>query len=136
MYPAGKHLLVFLIDLSFYRTRCQAGDQEFSEEEGAQCRRNNIDYPHSGDNTVINGVASIRAEDVAIIESDEFVVDIIENLGSEQLVTLKYMAEPQQVLVVKSPSHIHYELGKKVNIEFSKESLHLFDGITEERITE
>lgn len=81
-------------------------------------------------------VAGIRAEDVTITEGDEFIVDIIENLGSEQLVTLKYTAEPEQVLVVKSPSHIHYELGEKVNIEFSKESLHLFDGTTEERITE
>lgn len=81
-------------------------------------------------------IAGIRAEDIAIVEGDEFIVDIIENLGSEQLVTLKYMAEPEQVLVVKSPSHIHYELGEKVNIEFSKESLHLFDGTTEERITE
>lgn len=81
-------------------------------------------------------VAGIRAEDVAIIEGDEFIVDIIENLGSEQLVTLKYMAEPEQILVIKSPSLIHYELGEKVNADFSKESLHLFDGTTEERITE
>lgn len=129
-------LTCFLIDLSFYRTRCQAGNEELSEKEGAKRRRNNRDYPHSGDNAVINGVAGIRAEDIAIVEGDEFIVDIIENLGSEQLVTLKYMAEPEQVLVVKSPSHLHYELGEKVNIEFSKESLHLFDGTTEERITE
>lgn len=69
-------------------------------------------------------------------EGDEFIIDIIENLGSEQLVTLKYMAEPEQVLVVKSPSHLHYELGEKVNADFSKENLHFFDGTTEERITE
>lgn len=130
------HLLVFLIDLSFYRTWCQAGNQEFSEEEGAKRRRNNWDYTHSGDDAVINGVAGVRAEDVTIIEGDEFIIDITENLDSEQLVTLKYMAEPERVLVVKSPSHLHYELGEKVNIEFSKESLHLFDGTTEDRITE
>lgn len=129
-------LTCFFNSLSFYRTWCQAGNQEFSEEESTQGRRNNRDYSHSGDDAVINGIAGIRAEDVTITEGDEFVVDIIENLGSEQLVTLKYAAEPEQILVVKSPSHIHYELGEKVNIEFSKESLHFFDGTTEERITE
>lgn len=129
-------LTCFFNSLSFYRTRCQAGNQEFSEKEGAKCRRNNRDYPHSGDNAVINGVAGVCAEDVTITEGDEFIIDITENLDSEQLVTLKYMAKLEQFLVVKSPSHLHYELGEKVNIEFSKESLHLFDGTTEERIAE
>lgn len=63
-------------------------------------------------------------------------MDITENLGSEQLVTLKYLQNPEHTLVVKSPSHISYALGEKVGLEFSKESLHLFDGTTEKRISE
>nr|WP_296155141.1 hypothetical protein [uncultured Peptoniphilus sp.] len=129
-------LTCFFNSLSFYRTRCQAGYQEFSEEESTQGRRNNRDYSHSGDNAVINGIAGIRAEDVTITEGDKFIIDIIENLGSEQLVTLKYMTEHERFLVVKSPSHIHYELREKVNADFSKENLHFFDGTTEECITE
>ena len=78
-------------------------------------------------------VIGLRSEDIRIVEGDDFQVLIIENLGSEKLITLKYLANGTEI-VAKVPTDVDCELDDKVGIDYSREKLHIFSEETKQRL--
>ncbi len=85
-----------------------------------------------------HAIAGVRAEDLAIVEGDDYAVDIVENLGSEKLIYLKANAhkhkdEANELVVSVAPS-AKFQHGDTCSVCPDPERIHLFDAQTEKRI--
>ncbi len=82
-------------------------------------------------------VAGIRPEDLEIVEGFDYVVDIIENLGSEKLVYLQCQKSvdslPEELVVKVSPA-FSLAIGDMCSVRINPQAVHLFDKKTQNRM--
>ncbi len=83
-------------------------------------------------------IAGIRPEDLTITDGDDYIVDIVENLGSEKLVYVKAADEgapnyPRELVVKVAPTYT-FEQGDRCSVHPAAERIHLFDAESEQRI--
>lgn len=84
-------------------------------------------------------VVGIRPEHIEIREKrseekENFVVELIENLGSEKLVYLKSIYNENQDITVRTDVATDYKIGEVCSIELKEEYLHIFDKESEKRV--
>ncbi len=74
-------------------------------------------------------ILGIRPEDITISEKGdvEGEVYVVEPLGSEQIVTIKF---GEDLILVKAPPNLDIGVGEKIKLSFNREKIYLFDGDT------
>lgn len=78
-------------------------------------------------------VVGLRAEDIKITHGDKFNIELIENLGSDQLVTLKHIYNKYE-FVSKVSCEQKLKVDDRCDICFDKNKIHIFDKETSMRI--
>ena len=93
---------------------------------------NRFDYPAAEGRNIVVGV---RPEDVAIVEGDDFRVELVENLGSEKLV---YLTSDKfggfKEIISRCGSESRYSIGESCSIKLYEKGIHVFDADSEKRI--
>ena len=91
-------------------------------------------------------ILGVRSEDIHVSaegeEGIDAVVSVVESLGSECLVYMKYAQDddPQNIhkkhneIVMKIQGRCAYRIGDKIKISFNLANIHLFDSITERSV--
>lgn len=86
------------------------------------------------DSTVDDHVTiGIRPEDVKLLVGNEWKVELVENLGSEKILTL-YNPKYDVHMSVQASKKNSLQNGQSTNLDFPKDRLYYFDSITEKRI--
>ncbi|MDQ0508510.1 multiple sugar transport system ATP-binding protein [Peptoniphilus ivorii] len=79
-------------------------------------------------------IAGIRSEDARLSPGDGHRVTLVENLGSEKLITLTRAGGADAEIIVKAPAQSPYRVGDRVALSIPTEGIHLFDPTTERRL--
>ncbi len=74
----------------------------------------------------------LRAEDISLVEGDNFTIELIENLGSEKLIYLSSAQEKD--IVARVGADDKHGIGDRCNLKVNEKGLHIFDAKTEKRI--
>lgn len=69
----------------------------------------------------------IRAEHLGLLEGDEYIVDLVENLGSEKLVYLESKKDKGVNVAVRTEADFKVEIGDRFNLDINKDKVHRFD---------
>lgn len=89
-------------------------------------------------------IVGVRADNLFLEKGQDYIVELIENLGSEKLIYLyknfdnkndfDKAAKKKQEIVVRTNAEFQVKIGDKFNIKIDENKIHLFHKITEKRI--
>lgn len=80
-------------------------------------------------------LVGVRPEWVRVVPGTTFCVDFIENLGSEKFVYLRPAAGGELQIRAKCEMNTSWQAGDAVDVTFDQEHCHVFDKVTERRLT-
>ena len=122
-HPANVFVAAFIgsPQMNFIKTKLDKNEIEIFN--------NKIAYKNQEIEDIIVG---LRAEDISLVEGDNFTIELIENLGSEKLIYLSSAQEKD--IVARVGADDKHGIGDRCNLKVNEKGLHIFDAKTEKRI--
>lgn len=100
----------------------------FNTDDNSKFIREYLDPEINGSITV-----GIRPEDIKLASGDDWKIELVENLGSEKIITL-FHPNFEVRMTVQTTKEFSSKIGETLNLIFPKDRLYYFDSETEKRI--